>query len=275
LSKTTRILPTCFLYFSQNYLAYRQYGSGKEILLAFHGFGQDKTIFEPVAEALQNDYTVYSFDLFFHGESHWDNPRQVLTKTGWQEMMLDFLTEKNIIRFSLMGFSMGGRFVLATLEAFAHRIDELTLIAPDGVKTSFWYSLATYPGWTQKLFRQMVFQPEQFHALAAGLHRLRLVDKGLLRFAESQLQTPAQQQRVYDSWLVFRELRFSNKKTAGILLEKKIHFRLFVGRYDRIITVANMRSLLRFLPQNCLTVLESGHSQLVANVANRMAEELA
>ena len=51
-------------------LTYKKVGVGKKCILAFHGFGLDKDCFDIFFnEDFLNDYTVYSFDLFFHGDS--------------------------------------------------------------------------------------------------------------------------------------------------------------------------------------------------------------
>ena len=52
------------------------------------------------------------------------------------ENIREFLRKENISRFDVAGFSMGGRFALATLEAFPEKIGNVFLIAPDGEKQS-------------------------------------------------------------------------------------------------------------------------------------------
>ncbi len=148
--------------YQQVSLHYSLTGKGKKVLLAFHGYGQTKLHFRHIAKQLSGQYTLYTFDLFFHGKSIWpfkDNP---LTKNFLAGMMSAFLEKEKINQFSLMGFSMGGKMVLSLLEQFPDRVEQLILIAPDGIKTSFWYSLATYPGWTKQYFRSLVISPYAF-----------------------------------------------------------------------------------------------------------------
>ena len=77
-------------------LFYEIFGSGPEVLLAFHGFGQDRTIFKKWASTLESKYIFYAFDLFYHGESH--RPFQNLSKTEWQEWLNGFLIQEKIER---------------------------------------------------------------------------------------------------------------------------------------------------------------------------------
>ncbi|MFM8740043.1 MAG: alpha/beta fold hydrolase, partial [Cytophagales bacterium] len=188
------------LRFKESELHYWHEGNGARVLLLFHGFGQHHRAFESWVEALGYQYTLYSFDLFFHGQSHWHS-REALEKTDWQEIMTLFFKQESITDFELVGFSMGGKFALATLELFPTKVKKITLLAPDGIKTSFWYSLATYPIATRHLFKGMILHPNRMRILTRFLRALRLVDKGLLRFAENQMNTEEKRRRVYYSWV--------------------------------------------------------------------------
>ena len=113
-------------------IPYTLLGSGPRILLAFHGIGQDgASCFAPSLQSLGSHYTIYAFDLPFHG-ANGDAPFEVITKTDWKECIQSFLSQNNVTRFDITGFSIGGRFALATLQAFPQNIDNAFLIAPDG-----------------------------------------------------------------------------------------------------------------------------------------------
>ncbi|QHT68866.1 alpha/beta hydrolase [Rhodocytophaga rosea] len=257
--------------YQQASLSYNRLGSGNQILLVFHGFGQNKSYFRHLAATLSTQYTVYTFDLFYHGQSVWPLPENPLTKTFWAEWLKAFLKQEQIEKFSLLGFSMGGKFVLATLESFSDRISKLILIAPDGVKTSFWYSLATYPGWTSNYFRKMVTSPDAFSRLVGICYKLRLVDKGIIRFAASQMDTPEKRRKVYNTWMLCRQLRFNMKHIAQLINYHQIQVYIFLGSYDRIITRKNMLHLLKKLTKYELVMLQTGHNQLIDEVTKYMS----
>ena len=126
--------------FDGNVIAYRKLGAGPAILVAFHGFGQSSGVFRPLERLLTSQFTIFAIDLFFHGHSEY-NKNQLLTKPNWYRLMDAFLRAQGITRFSLMGFSLGGRFALTTVEAFAERIDQLFLMAPDGITQNCLVSL--------------------------------------------------------------------------------------------------------------------------------------
>jgi pimeloyl-ACP methyl ester carboxylesterase len=265
-------LQTYTFTYQQASLFYTRLGNGDQTLLVFHGFGQNKSYFRHLAAALSTKYTLYIFDLFYHGQSVWPWQETPLSKNFWAEWIEGFLAHEHIETFSLLGFSMGGKFVLATLEAFPKRVSKLVLIAPDGVKTSFWYSLATYPGWTGTYFRRLVTSPDAFSRLVSICYKLRVVDKGIIRFAASQMDTPEKRRRVYNTWMLCRQLRFSMKHIAQLINHHQIPVYFFLGTYDRIITKKNMLGLLKRLKKYELVILQTGHNQLIDEVTKYVSE---
>lgn len=244
-------------------LHFSKTGSGKQTLIAFHGFGQTGAAFHALADALSDRYTVYLFDIFFHGESEWRLDEHPIEKKAWRALMEKFILDHSIDNFSVLGFSMGGKFALATLESFPDRTREIFLLAPDGVKTSMWYSLATYPIMLRKLFRSMITHPNRFTSIAHFAHRVGLIDKGILRFVESQMNTEEKRKRVYYSWVVFRHLNFNMTSIADIINGHHIRLMMIVGKFDKVITPKNMRALLRHVKTYELEIPDTGHNGVI------------
>lgn len=252
-----------FLHYKESSLHYTRMGSGAKILLIFHGFGQDHKVFHSLTESLSGIYTIYLFDLYFHGKSEWGYGETPLEKKHWQETMGQFLTENGIDKFCLAGFSLGGKFVLSTLESFPAKTEEVFLLAPDGIKTSFWYSLATYPVMFRKIFKSMIRHHGRFMTIVNGLKFLGLMDKGLIRFAEHQMNTEEKRRRVYYSWVVFRRLGFNMDQIAALINEYGIPFTLITGKYDKVIKSRKMEGLTKRLKKFRSVVVESGHNGLI------------
>ena len=78
--------------FGNSLLNFSVLGSGKQVLLMFHGFGQDHTAFHAIEKPLAEQYTLYQFDLYFHGNSTWGDGEKPLEKSYWHEMLQTFLT---------------------------------------------------------------------------------------------------------------------------------------------------------------------------------------
>src|SRR6185437_13009699 len=102
---------------SKALLHYRQYGKGSSALLCFHGYGQDHDVYRELEALYGNKYTIYSFYLFYHGQSFWHNKKQPIEKEDWSAIIHQFLALEHIDHFSLVGYSMGSRFALATFDA--------------------------------------------------------------------------------------------------------------------------------------------------------------
>ena len=252
-----------FIHYRKNVLHYVKAGNGKEPLLVFHGFGQDHTLYVPLLKSLSPRYTLFIVDLFFHGKSEWNEGERPVSVRDWSNIINVLLDDQKIKTFSLFAYSLGGKFALATVQAFAPRISRLYLIAPDGIKTSLWYSAATYPKIMRAFFRSMIFRHDRFLKIAAKLNESNLVDKGLLRFADYQMNSEAKRKRVYYSWVVFRHLKFDLRTIGRLINENNIHLTMIVGRYDKVIEPKHMHRLLKHVRKYRLEVLEAGHTALI------------
>ncbi|MDX5347853.1 MAG: alpha/beta hydrolase, partial [Hymenobacteraceae bacterium] len=223
--------------------------------------------FQNIAIELVPDFSLYDFDLFFHGVSYLLKKHIPLTKPFLAKFIRKFLKQEQVNKFSVMGFSMGGKFVLSLLEAFPEQVNRAFLIAPDGIHTHFWYNIATYPGWLQGIFKRTVVKPKFFFGLLNKLQRYRLVDNSLVRFAEFQMSSTAKRLRVYKSWIGFRELSFDIRKIVNLLNRQQIHVTVFLGEYDQIISRKRVEVFVNALDSAHLVLLKTGHTHLLHDVA--------
>lgn len=255
-------------------LFYSKQGSGSKSLLLFHGFGQDHTSLQSIVNSLSEQYTTYSFDLYFHGQSSWINIEKSLEKREWKQILELFIKENNLNQFSVLGYSLGGKFALATLEGFPDHVKEIFLIAPDGIKINSWYRLATYPLVMRKIFKGMINNYEIFLGVAKLCNSLGLLDKTVMRFADSQMNTKEKRRRVYYSWVVFRHLSFSMKTLGFIIRKKQIRLIVIVGKYDKIIKAGHMKRLLHQIENYQFKILETGHNHLLEKSNQFLADYL-
>ena len=252
-----------FLRDEESSLHYVIKGTGSKTLLVFHGFGQTLKSFDKFSDSLSREYRLYIFDLYFHGQSQWGYGERPLEKSVWKKTMTQFFQLHPFAKFSLCGFSLGGKFALATLEAFPEKVHSLILIAPDGIKTSFWYSLATYPMIFRRLFKSMILHPNRFATLSRALKSVGAMDKGLIRFADQQMDTQDKRQRVYFSWVVFRHLTFDLHSIADLINKNSIRLILITGKFDKVIRSENMNRLLDHVKKHEHKILETGHNGLI------------
>lgn len=257
-------MPSFQFHFRRSTIHYSVVGAGPHPLLLFHGFGQDYSSFNSLTAQISEHYTAYIFDLYFHGSSLWGYEEQPLDKDHWKETVHVFLEQHNITNFSLGAYSLGGKLALAVLEAFPDRVRGIILLAPDGIKTSFWYSVATYPLLGRRLFKSMIIHPKRFETIVELLKKLNLADKGLLKFAAFQMNTQEKRIRVYHSWVVFRRLRFNLQHITGLINQYKIPVILVVGRFDKVISPNDMQRFVKQVRHCIFETPETGHTGLIA-----------
>lgn len=234
----------------------------------------------PFAEKLEDYYTIYAFDLFFHGQSKGIDGKdsfsdnEVVTKEYWRKLIGEFLGREGISTFDVAGFSMGGRFALATAEAFSDQINQLFLIAPDGIAEHPLYHLATRMAPTRWLFRQLTSYPQPLIAVTDLAQKGKLVPQSTVRIVRHMLANPQNRQTLYRSWVSFRNLSFSIASLCSMLRTKGVRIWLFVGKYDPLLPPAKVKVLSSLLPASQFVVLESGHTRLVEKVANFISKTL-
>lgn len=250
-------------------LHHHKLGHGPNILLAFHGIGQDGiSCFQPFANHLGDHYTIYAFDLFFHGKSADLEHIDLVTKDVWAQTMNTFLTKENISRFDVAGFSMGGRFALATLETFSDRINKAFLIAPDGVSEHPLYTLASRFAPTRYLFRWLMHNPNLLFKTAAILQKAGIIHSSLHRFTLQVLNTPEKRYSIYNSWVAFRRLHYDITLLYETARSSHVDLHLFIGKYDKLLKAKNVKELSKLLPADKSILLQSGHAKLVEKAAD-------
>ncbi len=264
---------TQLFHFQRQQLAYQRLGTGPRVALAFHGFGQTSVVYAPLVVALGDVYTIYAVNLFLHGDSKRADSTH-LVKEDWCACIDAFLTEQQIDRFTVMGYSLGGRFALVLAECLGARLDALVLMAPDGIRFNRWYGLATQSTVGRSLFGFAMRHLPVLHRVGRGLVGLRLLRPSLLRFAEVSLSTPELRQLVYDAWTQFRRIKPDLARIAAELTRYKVPIQLIVGSYDQIVPATYLLPLTRQLTQYTLTQLPTGHNRLIDKSAAVLKAQL-
>ncbi len=237
-------------------------GYGTEIIIAFHGFGQDGSVFKKTA--LQNNQIIYAIDLFFHGQS--PILKKPIDKKSWCRIFNIYLKSNNIDSFHLISFSLGGRFALATYENFKKHIRSAVFIAPDGFHSNFWYRLATFNSMTEKIFKLVMLNPVLLKVFFKIFLTLGFINPALLKFAKSQLTNSKMRVRVYGSWTNFKKIKYTKNELRLLMNEHNPKKKIILGRFDNIIKPKEFRYLDGRAVN--IQILNCNHHQLIKASGN-------
>lgn len=256
-------------------LEYQTYGEGPKNLICFHGFAQDTRSFQFLEGQLEGQYTIIAVRLFYHGLcSRADNVHLYLRMPEWQNIFGDFLIYMEIDRFSLLAYSMGGRFAISTFHLWEEKIDHLILAAPDGIIRRFWYQFATFPVGLRQLFHFFMTHPEPFFSFLALLEKLKVMNKSVIKFATTQLGDEKHRMLVYQTWTAFKRFRLSEKALLHRINRSPTKAIFIFGKKDRIIDPKAHASFLSGLSHSEVHILDHGHNRLMERAEEIIASAL-
>ncbi|MEQ8553936.1 MAG: alpha/beta hydrolase [Cyclobacteriaceae bacterium] len=242
---------------------YKKHGNGINKLIFFHGFGEDQTTFDKSIQAIQKEHrdtTCYSIDIYYHGNSQRGNEK--LTFRQWEISFRNFLEKESIQSFILLGFSLGGRFALATAYIFPTLTSGIFLIAPDGVFQSPWYRLAnSLPG--NLLFKYLMNHPPAFDWLVNIFKKTGIISKPLARFVEAALHAPQQRKQVYHTWTYFYPLQLKPGSIARCFNQHEIPVHVILGEKDKIIPPKKVLLKLSSIKDLRSVIVNARHHQMI------------
>jgi pimeloyl-ACP methyl ester carboxylesterase len=158
---------------------------------------------------------------------------------------------------------MGGRFALATIEAFSDQIENAILLAPDGITEDSVYQAATRSRIARHIFKQVLKNNHKFYGFTDLLERMGMVHTSVVKFAKMMVNTPEKQAQLFNAWVGFRNLNFDLKKIVQLIDNKHINLQIFMGKYDKVLPIKNVFPLTKRLKNYELIILESSHGKLV------------
>ncbi len=253
-------------------LHYFKWGSGKKLLLAFHGYGDDARIFYPLKEYLEQDHLILSIDLPHHGKSQW--PDEQFTKAQLAEAIKNLMAEYGVDTVSLLGYSLGGRICLTIIEQLPDAVDKVVLLASDGLAVNSYYHFFTRTAVGKKVFRHMLEKPDGYLKTLELLRKMRLADAGRYKFAMYFLEDEDRRKFLLKVWPGMRELVPGKQQLKAIISKYKIPIAIFMGAHDKIIPVSHARKFSSGLDTVKVFVLEKGHRLFDNETAQLIAAQL-
>lgn len=251
-------MPAITLQYQSSQIHVSRFGAGPDILLAFHGFSENGKSFLALEPSLGSTYTIYAFDIPYHGETKWNEPSH-FTTADLIAIVKQFIAESKIDRFSVLGFSMGGKCALYIAKTFPEKIDELFLLASDGIKTNKIYNVAVYPKWGRELFKTTIRHPRWFFFMINTLNKLKILSPWLYKFTYNHMETKEKRQRLYNTWISMSEFNPDIKEVKEKINQFEIRVFLFFGKRDEVIKPEVGIAFCEGLKHCNLTLLDRGH----------------
>ena len=249
-------------------IGYYRFGTGPKPVVCFHGFGEDASLFVFLNKYAGNQFTFYSIDLPFHGQTEWKGG--LTFDIADLRQIVEEILDQNSLRLqplngkpTLLGFSLGGRMALSLYEVMPEKIEKLILLAPDGLKVNFWYWLATQTWLGNKFFALTMKKPGWFFGLLKLMNKLKLINASIFKFVKHYIGDTEVRRLLYARWTTLRKLTPNLHIIKNQIRENKTPVRLIYGKHDRIILSAVGEKFKRGIEEHCtLSVIHSGHQVL-------------
>lgn len=238
---------------------YIKFGSGSEVLLCFHGYEQDSSMFDILDENWKNKYTIYAFDLFHHGKSLFPMDRLPHNPLREEEINIyfqNFFKQNEIKLFQIMGYSLGARFAMHLANLFPDKVEGLYLFAPDGFKKLPLQTFIEQNTIGINLFRSFIRKPIFFHASVKLLRKARIISQRLHDFVIRKTSDFNQRKQLYDSWQTYKKFHLPIDKIK-LLLDNLDNVRLVFGLFDAVIPTSNLKDYK--VKENQLIIVNKGH----------------
>ena len=238
-------------------LHYLKIGSGPKLLIAFHGYGNEASIFLPFEKYIKNDYTMYSIDLPHHGKSACDNI--TMEKRDLAEMVGNLQKEMNVQKAALLGYSIGGRVVLSIVEIIPEQIDKVLLMASDGLRFNplYYFLTSTYVG--SKFFTHFLTRPQKYFPFIDWLRDRKIIDTHRHSFAMWYLQADSTRAFLLKVWPCLKKIVPKPRAVRAAIAKHDLPVHIFMGAYDKVIPPKLAHGFKRNLKSVHLYILNKGH----------------
>jgi pimeloyl-ACP methyl ester carboxylesterase len=260
-----------FISIGNEKLHYLEWGSGKKLLLAFHGYGNTAAVFDPFRPSVSDEYTVLSFDMPHHGKSKWSEgiPLGIKDLTALAETVMK---KHDVEKVSLLGYSMGGRICMSLVSHRPELIEKVVLIASDGLTVSRVFYFCTRTSAGRKIFSRMLDRPGLYFWLLDWMKKIKRLDPARHKFVTQHFQTAEHRKFLKEVWLGTSELIPHLPSLKKAILKYRIPVFLFMGVYDRIIPPSMGEKFKAGLATVEMITLEKGHRVFDDTNAHIIAE---
>ncbi len=246
-------------------------GKGEEHLIAFHGYGERSSMFLSLSNKIPDRFTLYAVDLPLHGSSSWREKK--IRGVDFIFILEQLMKSEGLEKCSLMGFSLGGRIALYLTEKIPYLIENIYLIAPDGILSSGLYrSVQSVPD-VIKFGTFRILVNKRTAKLAERLYKRGWLNHHNYRFSEVHFATAEKRKRLLIYWMALGRFDPDWKKARTVIQKHKIKMKVFLATHDEVIPSAAGRVLTQGVEHSEIIFIHSNHRQIYRAFLKK-AEEL-
>lgn len=247
-----------FIQYNNSSVRYLTFGKGEKLLIAIHGFADaGAAMFEILEDAIGAQYTIYAFDMPYHQKTVWEGDSY--SKKDISHIIKTILDKSNHSRFTLMGYSMGGRIALGLLEEYIGQLDKLYLVGSDGLPEGKIIHAHMMPLWIRKGLAKMVRNPNWLLRLSQRLYKWGLLSSLAANFIKKNLADEFNRNRLLNTWISLYEFIIPTRKTKNLIRQHQLPVEMVMGTRDTVILEAYGRRFAKNLPNARLHLLDSSH----------------
>ncbi len=246
-----------FIQYKKNKVHCVKMGEGSQLMIAFHGFSNDYSIFLPLAELLQKTYTIIAIDLPGHGLTEWQD--KYFDEAALMALIQGFKNDLHVDKIAVMGYSLGGRMALMALEKQANWISNCFLFAADGLTKNIPYRIATRSFWGKLMFDYVSQKPKSFLSVVDRLKKMNVINGGLQKFVHNNLNDESVRKQANYVWHVTSRIIPHKSIIQYQLKRNETDLYIISGAFDQVMTVASATQFSKGLSHTTLQTLQCGH----------------
>lgn len=262
-----------FLY-KNSRISYHRFGTGKNVLVAFHGYNQTGKEYAYFEGVLGKKFTIIAIDFFWHGDSVWQEVEDFLDE-DMQSIVNGIAKQEDLHaeKFSVCSFSMGARLARALVRNFAHRIDYFILLSPPTFSFNKFLNFTTNNPLGLNLFKYFVNTPGALQSWVERLYHWKILTRSVYVFTSKFVGKQERIEKVFNTWYAQRKLKTNFKTFAQILNNSNINVILIVGKNDSITPPNGMIKYISKLKNRRIFILQKKH-ELATPETKSVFEEL-
>lgn len=263
MNKPPLVAQTFELTFPHIRLSCLQIGEGSRVLLCFHGYRQTKEMFSALAEQLPEDYQLLAIDQPMHGETEVLSrqmrfDRQFLAQLS--SRLLQLFPDK---KWSVLGFSMGGKAAMLTDMVQVLPLEHVLLLAPAGVFTHPLNRFFSYHWAGKHLFRFLLRKPSPVLYLNEFAHHRGWSPKFSYRFVKAHFEQQDTREYLLHFSPVYERFHFDFDQYAKHQARFPKRIALFWGADDSVLPFAQSQAFIsRISHTDFFPLPHAGHNLL-------------